>query len=496
MTIKSLLKTVFNNENLSDIALVDESNASISFGQLSNISHSIATVLKENFDNSYCNFILFANKSITSYSCLLATLLADKTIIPVDVKSPIERLLKIYNDCLPEGIFIETNKLNLFLPYFKDYSIIEIPNSNISIIKFNQAYNEATKNYPYVLYTSGSTGVPKGVKLSNKNILSFVNWAINYFPVSKNDVFCSVAPFHFDLSIFDIFVSLFYNAKLVLFNDETIRNPRLMNQLLSEHKVSVIYSTPTLLSLLVNYGKIERFNHSSLRVVNYAGEVFIKESLIRLKEHWKSAQFYNLYGPTETNVCSVFPISTKIEESFLVKNIGSICGHFSSKILIENDNVIDFYEGLKGELVVTGEGVFEGYLGIKDESIFIEYHNKKWYKTGDIVEVLSNDQLKFLHRKDRLIKRNGYRIELGEIENAIIEHKKILKVGVVTNYIKNKTMLYAFCETMMELSTEEVIAFLQLKLPDYMIPDKFILLETLPITSSGKLNYQKMVETL
>src|SRR5690606_31765651 len=156
----------------------------------------------------------------------------------------------------------------------------------------------------YILYTSGSTGKPKGVMHSHATASSFIDWCSSEFLPTEADRFSSHAPFHFDLSIFDLYLPLKHGATLVLIGEELGKQPQQLARLISERRISIWYSTPSILRLLLEYGKMERFEYSSLRVVCYAGEVFPVKFQRALRAFWPQPAYYNLYGPTETNVCT------------------------------------------------------------------------------------------------------------------------------------------------------------------------------------------------
>ncbi|PYS38253.1 MAG: D-alanine--poly(phosphoribitol) ligase, partial [Acidobacteria bacterium] len=164
----------------------------------------------------------------------------------------------------------------------------------------------------YILYTSGSTGKPKGVMLSHRNGTSFVNWCIDTFQPRRSDRFSSHAPLHFDLSILDIYTAFASGGTLVLVSEETGKDPARLADLISKSRISVWYSAPSILTLLVQYGDLQKYDYSSLRMLLFAGEVFPVKHLRALKSLLPKPQYFNLYGPTETNVCTFYEIPSDI----------------------------------------------------------------------------------------------------------------------------------------------------------------------------------------
>ena len=284
----------------------------------------------------------------------------------------------------------------------------------------------------YILYTSGSTGNPKGVMYSHKAALAFVNWCSETFEFNELDVFSSHAPFHFDLSIFDLYVSLKHGASVILIGEESGKQPMILAQLIVDRRISVWYSTPSILTLLVKYGKPEKFDYLNLRQVFFAGEVFPVKHLAALKSIWKHPKYFNLYGPTETNVCTYFEIPHVIPpDQTTAFPIGKSCSHFVCKAFDENCEQLK--TGEEGELCVTGP-IMSGYWNLPERTqqvFFTDKSGRTWYKTGDIVREQSDGNYVYISRKDRMVKRRGYRVELGEIESALYKHLSVVEAAVV-----------------------------------------------------------------
>lgn len=442
-------------------------------------------------------------KSIESVVAILGSLTTNAAYIPVDSNAPLYRNSFIFTDCQVKAILIDSSKTADFieaLPAEVEVQTFEDFSFDLLICAYqNESAIEVPDDLAYILYTSGSTGQPKGVMVTHNNAISFIEWCARHFDLSEKDIFTSIAPFHFDLSIFDLYVSLLKGGKLVLIDQEASKNPMLLAQFLEEYQVTTIYATPTLLKLILRYGKPQRYNHKGLRLVLFAGEVFSIPPLTELKKHWPTAGFYNLYGPTETNVVTWFELPNQIPVD---RNkpfpIGQSCPHVRCEIW---DNGIQIpTAGLRGELVVSGASVTQGYLNlpVKTASSFVEEGGVSWYKTGDVVELNKALEFVFVGRKDRMIKRRGYRIELGEIETQLARHSEITDSGVVA-IEKNvgEWHVIAFIQKHSDaepLATVELHKFCLKKLPAYMVPDQFVYVDNLPKTSTHKVDYQKLKE--
>lgn len=429
---------------------------------------------------------IYTFKSINYVVAQFAILKAGAAYIPIDASAPIERNYLIIEDCEAKAIIIDKT----FYESFKNnYSIAtELDNGLLLLKSKNVNLKQSPNDLAYILYTSGSTGKPKGVMHSNSAALAFINWCTNTFSPTHKDCFSSHAPFHFDLSIFDLFVSIKHGAKLILIEEKVAKQPLLLAQLISEKQITIWYSTPTILNLLATYGKMHKHKYDSLRLVLFAGEVFPINQFLTIKQYWSSPEYYNLYGPTETNVCTYYKIPAHIQDltSF---PIGKCCEHYKSKI-IEN------------ELFISGAGTMLGYWQsekLNTESLVKDENNDLWYKTGDIVEQNTSDELIFKGRIDRMIKRNGYRIELSEIEQAFHKHPEITENAVIaTTDETNATIITAFlnCKSSDWESVIRMKEYCTKCLPMYMIPNNFMFLKSLPQTPSNKIDYQKLKQLL
>ena len=487
-----------------NIALDDPSNGHVTYQTLSEKTSQLQKELSRyEIDEGKVVGIL-QEKSIESVVSILGILSVDAAYVPVDVQAPLSRNIYIFKDCCVDALLISKDQVANFLDAYPVECLVhDVTGFSMQIIlpqyPSQDKLNKPTlpKDLAYILYTSGSTGNPKGVMITHLNALKFIEWGFNKFDLSDRDILTSIAPFHFDLSIFDIYVSLLSGAKLVLINQDMSKNPRIISQLIQENNISVIYATPTFLKLVLQYGKPERFDHSSIRLVLFAGEVFPILHLGKLKELWSHAQFYNLYGPTETNVVTWYKVPTNISDhQSSPYPIGKPCSF--TKCELWSEGFIQPIPGARGELIVSGDNLAVGYLNLpaKTNASFFEISNERWYKTGDLVEVNDDLDFVFVGRLDRMVKRNGYRIELAEIESALSLHPDIAENGVVaSNKSEGEIVIKAFIRTQdpeIELTAFQLKQFCVSKLLKYMIPDKFILLDDFPKTSTHKIDYQKL----
>ena len=337
-------------------------------------------------------------KSISAVVAIFAVMKAGAVYVPVNYRAPRERGKRILTDCQVRALIIDERSLAL-IPDRPEHPLAAL------IVTGQNADGPGTSweaslqaghplpavvrqaaDLAYILYTSGSTGIPKGIPLTHRNGISFVEWCSDTFAPRETDRFSSHAPFYFDLSILDIFLSIKHGAELHLIPEELARHPRDLAVFIAAHRITIWYSTPSILILLSQLGNLAGHDASSLRLVLFAGEVFPVRHLRSLTLLWPAPVYYNLYGPTETNVCTFARIPATVPaERDLPYSIGRPCSHCATLVL--NDDHIEVAAGEEGLLYVSGPSVFEGYWNRPSENAaaFVERDGLRWYNTGDLV---------------------------------------------------------------------------------------------------------------
>jgi amino acid adenylation domain-containing protein len=458
---------------------------------------------------------IYLRKSIDAVASIFGILKAGAVYVPVDPGAPPARNAFIFSDCTVKAILIENQfveRLSLELAgenYLPKLIVLDgIGGGNCLMGALDQDRTEkpplpasietTPDNLAYILYTSGSTGKPKGVMLSHRNALSFIDWCSEAFEPGESDRFSSHAPFHFDLSILDIYVPIKHGATLVLIEEEIGKDPIRLASLISDKQISVWYSTPSILSFLAQYGKLDRYDFPHLRLVLFAGEVFPIKHLRMLKNILLKPRYFNLYGPTETNVCTYFEIPVTIPENQTIPfPIGKACSHYTIKVIDDLGHEVGM--GQTGELIAAGPGVMHGYWNLPEKTanaFLMDSSGQRWYKTGDIVVQDDDGNYLYLSRRDRMVKKRGYRIELGEIEAGLYRHPAIKEAAVVAIQNEDGIKIRAFLSHHEDNrpSIIELKQFCSNNLPAYMVPDIFSFLEFLPKTSTDKIDYQKLKE--
>jgi acyl-coenzyme A synthetase/AMP-(fatty) acid ligase len=333
--------------------------------------------------------------------------------------------------------------------------------------------------------------------ISHRNAISFVDWCASVFCPKPEDRFSSHAPFHFDLSVLDLYLPLGHGASVHLIDDETGKSPKALALFIANRRLTVWYSTPSILQLLVSFGHLDRLDFSHLRLVLFAGEVFPVKHLRQLTKLWPGPEYYNLYGPTETNVCTYahipLPIPDQRTEPY---PIGWPCAHCKGAVLDDAGN-LPVTKGDEGVLYIAGDSVFLGYWGrgLETNSVFRLRDGERWYSTGDVVREDREHGFIYAGRRDRMVKRRGYRIELDDIECALYRHDSIREAGVVAVEIEPGTVqIVAYIVAGKEPKPDvlQMKMFVAKELPAYMSPDVFVFLDSLPRTSTEKTDYQTL----
>ena len=462
---------------------------------------------------------IYMHKSIDAVASIFGILKTGAAYVPVDPGAPAARNAYILHNCAVRVVIIEERFETKFrhemaqLGPMPQLVLLEGTGGGLPL---RQALDreEAQRPAPpmataspvendlaYILYTSGSTGRPKGVMLSHENAVSFVDWCSGVFQPHENDRFSSHAPFHFDLSILDIYVPLKHGATLVLIAEDVGKEPQRLAPLIAERRISVWYSAPSILSLLALYGNLASYDYSALRLVLFAGEVFPVKHLRALQSLLPAPRYFNLYGPTETNVCTFYEIPTHIpEERTIPFPIGQTCSHVQTKVVDEHGCEVPADE--EGELCVSGRGVMQGYWALPEQNtrVFLTGDaGQRWYKTGDIVVEAADGNYTFLGRRDRMVKRRGYRVELGDIEAGLYRHPMIKEAAVIALPDEEagvKIKAFLSCRNATRPSLIALKSFCAENLPLYMIPDLFSWQDSLPKTSTDKIDYQRLKEML
>lgn len=511
------LLTAAATANPNGTAIID-GDRNVSYAALESASNRLANALLDQGVKQGDRVGLLIDKSVEAVVGVYGILKAGATYVPFDEAAPIARLAYIARDAEIRCLVTRSNRADdwqllreagapveaLIVAEGPGAPAAEIQTADIRVVPWatlddypdvaSSAAAVNSDNLAYILYTSGSTGEPKGVMLSHRNALAFVEWAAGEVGVRPDDRLSSHAPLHFDLSTFDLFASAWGAAPVVLIPREASVFPVEIARVMRDAQISVWYSVPSILSLLVIHGGLTEAPFQRLRAVLFAGEVFPAKYLFRLMELLPNTRFLNLFGPTETNVCTWYdvphPIGDWPESIPIGKAIDGV------ELVVASPSGEPVADGEVGELLVSGPTVMHGYWGdpARTERTLEVAGDERTYHTGDHVLRDTDGNLVFVGRRDAQIKSRGYRIELGEIETALYSLEGVAECAViavpdevVTNRIK------AFVATDDEaLNEADLVRHCRERLPRYMVPDEFEMMSSLPKSSTGKIDRKRL----
>lgn len=499
-------------------AIVGPDGRSLTYLELNSLAAVVASFLSCRGIGAGDRVGIILPKSIEAVAIMFGIFKCRAAYVPADWTSPVERNCTILADCNVKALFLDGRLVkplkaavggNLLpdtvvsVPYSGDEANREDECTRWKEVLLqdplpSKATERTKDDLAYILYTSGSTGKPKGVMLTHSNACAFVDWCSETFQPVPEDRFSSHAPFHFDLSVLDLYVSLKHGSSLHLIAEDVAQNPRQVAQFIAERRITVWYSAPSILAMMVQFGKLESVDARSVRLVLFAGEVFPVKHLRCLTNLWTDPTYYNLYGPTETNVCTAAKIETPIpQERSKPYPIGHPCSHCEAMVLDESGKLVN--DGGEGLLYIAGPSIFGGYWNRPEEDAtrFIERYERRWYNTGDVVRFEPEAGYIYIGRRDRMVKRRGYRIELGEIEKALYCHEQLTEVAAIARSEPDgvKILTYVASATQERPSIIQMKSFCADLLPSYMIPDRFIFCDRLPRTSTDKIDYQVLAQS-
>lgn len=421
---------------------------------------------------------------------------------PIDVDMPASRVNKILEVLEPALVITTASLKETFAGYAYQGDFLlfeEACNADICEEKIEAARNKGIDtDLLYVLFTSGSTGVPKGVTINHRSVIDYIDWVTETFHITHEDSFGNQAPFYFDNSILDIYSTVKSGATTYIIPKNLFAQPVLLLEYLKEKKINTIFWVP---SALIVVAKLKAFRNvdmsGTLKRVLFCGEVMPNKQLNVWRKFLPDVLYANLYGPTEiTDACTYYVVDREFSDDEPLP-IGIPMANTDILVLNEKDELVK--EGEIGELCVRGTSLSMGYYNNPDKTkeAFVQnplnpFVPETIYRTGDLVKYNEYGEIIYLSRKDFQIKHMGHRIELGEIETAVSSLEEISMCCCLYDEKHQKIVL--FLEEKLEKAyINERISKL---VPEYMLPNKVISLEKMPINANGKIDRVKLKEML
>ena len=479
-------------KNPDSIALIYESEQ-LSYQQLNGRANQLAHYLQQNGVGPDVLVAVCAERSLELVIALLATMKAGGAYVPFDPEYPKDRLEAMLQDASPRVMLTQSHLLDR-LPagaerifcLDRDWPLLQSESTQ------NPSATVGGKNLAYAIYTSGSTGRPKGVPNVHEGIVNRLLWMQDMYQLTGKDRVLQKTPFSFDVSVWEFFWPLLTGATLVVARPGGHRDPAYLVNLIAEQKITTLHFVPSMLSIFLETAGLERCN--SVRQVFASGEALPFELQQRFFERLR-AELHNLYGPTEAAVdVTYWPCRPNSQQSIVP--IGRPIAN--TQIYILDPQLQPVPIGVPGELHIGGIGLARGYLNRPDLTAekfihdpFSEMAGARLYKTGDLARFLADGNIEYIGRTDFQVKLRGLRIELGEIEAVLGECAGVLQAVVVVREDSpgdKRLVAYLIAATGPELDAEILRRELKNRLPEYMVPSRFVLVDKFPMTTSGKVD--------
>jgi amino acid adenylation domain-containing protein len=501
---------------------ITTAKASITYAELANRAGKLNTWLTRAGATPGDRIGLLADKNIDCYVGIYGIMMAGCAYVPLDRRAPADRLAYIIGDC---GISILVCTKKGIKPLLSNPDALQsleqiviadgdgdesvdgctvVTPSQIDAMDAAAPVHIVDTDLAYILYTSGSTGQPKGVMISHAVSMSFVRWAANQTELAANDNVSGHAPLHFDLSVFDIFSTAKVGATLFPVPDGASTFPGRLTDWMINNEISAWYSVPSILSMMGKQAAFTERKFPHLRVLLFAGEVFPVKYLKIWLAQCPDTVFMNWFGPTETNVITSHTVDVPPEQIDVPVPIGKPTSNAALIRVDDAGNIIDDPSQV-GELIARGPCVAVGYWGDeeKTKARFLANTRQPWladrvYRTGDLVCMDESGNYLYQGRSDHQVKCRGYRIELGEVETALYRDKSIQEVAVIPvpdDLIGNRLVAFVSSPKYDDSVPDTVVDYIKKFLPTYMLPDRYVVMAELPKTSNGKVDRQTLLKS-
>ena len=460
----------YQDEFIKEDAFLKEEKLQFTFNETLQIISALGEIFKIHASGGD-RVAVFLPRGTEAALSIYSVLYIGAIYVPLNIADPTARITCLLNNTSPKLIIGKGPR-----PQWAE----NLEWFNIEEYKLGSANNKFKLNIPKndtlaaILHTSGSTGSPKGVALGHKAMIAFCDWAGTTFSVGNADVIANLAPFYFDLSVFDLYTSFRFGSQLIFMPHFLALNPSEMVNWLLQNKITIFYTVPNMLAFLLKKGNISKLTNSNLRLILFAGEPISSYTLLNLVEALPNITFYNLYGPVETNVCCYWKVNYSVLKDLNCVPIGFPAS--SDNLKVDNST---------NELMVKGPSLMAGYW-----SKNLQPH-VGWYKTGDIVYKCKTGELVYKGRMDRMFKYKGFRIEPYEVEHILLSLPGVIETVVCL--INNEITAYVVANN--SVSKEYLVNSLIKLLPNYMIPSKMLFLDSLSRLPNGKIDLIKLQES-
>lgn len=484
------------------IAVVDECG-SITYKEFKEKSYAIArTILDVNNSSTKKPIVVYLNKGKEVLVSFLGIAYSGCFYSPIDVDMPKPRVDKILEVLKPKIVITSRELQPIFrrFDYSGSFIIYEDVECRCDDELAVSAYTDkiVDTDLLYVLFTSGSTGVPKGVSICHRSVIDYIDWVTETFGIDEKDIFGNQAPFYFDNSILDIYSCLKTGATLHIIPKKLFFQPVPLLEYIKDNNINTIFWVP---SALMVVSKLKAFRNVDLsdilKRVLFCGEVMPNKQLNIWRKYLPNVVYANLYGPTEiTDACTYYIVDREFADDEPLP-IGIPMSNTDVLVLNDRDELVTGDE--IGELCVRGTSLAMGYYNNpeKTQAAFVQNPLNEAvpeiiYRTGDLVKYNEYGEIIYLSRKDFQIKHLGHRIELGEIETAVSSLEEITLCCCLYDEKKQKIVLFID----VDMDRDAIKSKMEAIIPEYMIPGKVVYQNPMPINANGKIDRVKLKEFL
>lgn len=486
--------------------------------ELSRLSSNLASILIDQGLSRGDRVGIYMDKGLESAIAIYGIMKAGGAYVPLDPFAPIHRTCYVVKNCSIRHLISKPAKTEALRQLLADGCPLEhvigvehqdeLPAHCIGWEEVRQAAGTlpelrlTEQDLAYILYTSGSTGVPKGILHTHRSGLSFAEWGADTYGLTHKDRLSNHAPLHFDLSTFDFFAAAVAGATTVIIPNTYTKFPANIAKLIEQERITVWYSVPYALIELMRFGNIPSRDFSALRWILFAGEVFPTKHLRQLMQLLPWVHFSNLYGPTETNVCTYYHVTKLPENPDETIPIGKPCQNVEDLVVDLDDQLV--LPGEVGELLIRGGVVMKGYWGQPERNPGAFYRRPAsgqsedlFYRTGDLVRMDPEGNYRYIGRKDRQIKIRGYRVELDGVEVALLTHPGVEEAAVyLVQEEEGCNLIEAAVIPKQDktITESDLMKHISEWLPIYSRPVRIHILPDFPRTSTGKINRRELQE--
>lgn len=486
-------------KNYPDKLAICDKVGQVTFKELQKKAYDISYQIMQKNDCKKQPVLVYLAKSWQSIAAFLGILYSGNFYTPTDVSFPFQKVKSVMEQLEPQYIISDSKNMSKLMN--NGVSVDMIINIDDVVDIGDNVVSDYSKTIDtdvvYTLFTSGSTGVPKGVAISNRSIIDYIDWAKKVYQVDAEAKIGNQAPFYFDNSTLDVYLMLSTGATLYIIPDTCFTFPVKLLEYVREHAINLIFWVPSVFVNVANNDLLSKMDCSCLKKILFAGEVMPNKHLNYWRKYIPKALYSNLYGPTEITVdCTYYIIGREFSDDEPLP-IGYPCRNSDVLILDEEDLLITEPDKI-GELCVRGSSLALGYWNNweKTKEVFVQNPlNKHFpeliYRTGDLVYYNDKQEIMFSGRKDFQIKHMGYRIEMGEIETATGAIEEIENVCVC--YDNNEKKIILFYTTKNEITDRDIRKKLSGILPKYMLPSIYVRVNDFSYTSNGKIDRKAML---